>query len=283
MPPPSDRLDEHVLRAAEAARWAPSLNNSQPWRFRRLPHGLRVMEDPGRLADRRSRVLACGAAALNARVTLQALGHAVEVDTDPALDAPTLVATVRTADGSAAAGATDPLTGALAAAVWRRRTHRRIYRSHAVAEDDLLVLSRAVRTEGARLSVLDSRARRELGDLVRATAAGPKDAATEDPSTPHADSLSDLARSTVLVITTDGDTRRDAVLAGMALERLLLEATVRDLVASFVDQLLLRDPLRPENARAFPAPGTPHVVLRIGRALTDPPPVTRLPLEDLFG
>ena len=46
---PQRRLTEgEVRRLGEAARWAPSIHNSQPWHLRRLPDGLAVEEDPAR-------------------------------------------------------------------------------------------------------------------------------------------------------------------------------------------------------------------------------------------
>ena len=39
---------QETTAVAEAARWAPSIHNSQPWRLRRLPDGIAVLEDLSR-------------------------------------------------------------------------------------------------------------------------------------------------------------------------------------------------------------------------------------------
>ncbi len=336
VPPTSTPLDLDLVSAVEAARWAPSIHNSQPWRFRRLPDGLAVMEDLARALTvvdprGRERLISCGAAVLNATVELRSRGYQVAVDVRPdAADDPTLVATVRVLPETP--GAVDRATRhadaaedrTLAAAVPTRRTHRRVYRSHVVAEEDLLALRRAVHTEGARLTVADPAARRRLAHLMRralriqgqdaavraeveswvrrgpvpsheevdgipstalATAPFPVDSlvhATYQGALPADEVEDEVARSTVLLISTRGDARQDWVLAGMALERLLLTATSRALVASFAQAPLQCSELRPEVAQVLGIWGSPQVLLRVGRALTDPPATPRRPLEGLF-
>jgi len=300
--------DEEQLRAvAEAARWAPSIHNSQPWRLRPVGDGLAIVEDLSRAVPiidpvGRDRVISCGAALLNARVALRGLGFGPRVSVLP-----------------------EPGDARLAAAIPLRHTHRRIYRSHAVAEEDLLDLRQAVTAEGARLSVADAQARRRLAHVlrraVREQAADPElrqevehwvrrgsksmDTHLVDgiPSSalgtspfpvdsvvhaghhgaPEASELEDeLARSTVLTISTASDTRHDWVVAGMALERLLLAATTRGLVATFTDQALQVPQLRPEVADVLGIWGEPQVLLRVGRALVDAPLTPRRTLDDLF-
>ena len=91
-----------------------------------------------------------------------------------------------------------------------------------------------------------------------------------------------MARSTVLVVATRGDTKPDWVMAGMAVERLLLVATVKELVASFAEQALQHQDTRQEVAQTLGQWGSPQVLLRIGRALVDTPPTPRRPMSDLF-
>jgi nitroreductase len=320
-------LSDDQLRAiAESARWAPSIHNSQPWRFRRIADGLAVVEDLERAVPiidpaGRDRVISCGAAVMNARVCLRGLGYRPQVALLPEPGEPTLIGTVRAGQRQEPT----PADSRLAAAVPLRHTHRRIYRSHAVAEEDLLDLRQAVAAEGARLSVADASARRRLAHVlrraVREQAADPelrheverwvrRGSRTTDPhlvdgipssalgtspfpvdsvvhgghhGAPEASELEDeLARSTVLTISTQADTRHDWVVAGMALERLLLAATARGLVATFTDQALQVPQLRPEVADILGIWGEPQVLLRVGRALVDAPVTPRRPLEDLF-
>ncbi len=315
---------DDLRAAAEAARLAPSIHNSQPWRLRLLPDGLGVVEDLGRALPvidpaGRDRTISCGAALLNARVALRAHGHlpAVELLPDPA--EPTLLGVVRSV-GRREATAADAVLHRM---VPQRHTHRRVYRSHAVAEEDLLDLRQAVAAEGARLSVADPSARRRLAHLLRRAvrvqaadaeltseverwvrrdaAAGPVVDGIPDASlgtSPYpVDSLvhggtqtvpeageveEELARSTVLVVSTRDDSRHDWLVAGMALERLLLTATAKGLVATFADQALQQPDLRHEVADVLGIWGRPQILFRVGRALVDAPSTPRRPLEQLL-
>lgn len=317
--------EDDLLAAAEAARWAPSIHNSQPWLLRRRRDGLTVVEDAGRAVpvidpQGRDRTISCGAALLNAAVALRALGWTVDVATLPDPADPAVVGTVRVT-GRSTPSARD---SELARMVPLRHTHRRVYRSHAVAEEDLLDLRQAVAAEGARLSVADAPARRRLAHLlrraVRAQAADPELRGEVErwvrrggPASGHVvdgipssalgtspfpvDSLvhgghrgapeageieEELARSTVLVVATRADTRQDWVVAGLALERMLLAATAKGLVATFAEQALQDPALRPEVAEVLGLWGLPQVLLRVGRPLVDAPLTPRRPLSELL-
>lgn len=316
----------------EAARWAPSIHNSQPWHLRRLPDGIAVLDDPERALQiidpqGRDRAISCGSAVLNARVALRACGYLTHVDLVPdhvpGLDHhdEELVMGVVRAVGRRPPSADDL---ALAEAVRQRHTHRRVYRSHSVAEEDLLELHHAVAEEGAQLSVADSAARRQIAHLLRQTAGiqaadaelrreveqwvrrgtqnrtGPVDGIPSvalgtspfpvdslihagQSTLPEAGEIdAELARSTVLAVSTRGDSRRDWVLAGLALERMLLTATIKGLVATFTDQALQNPEYRPAVAEALGIWGNPQVLLRVGRALVEAPPTPRRPLSELF-
>lgn len=317
--------EAELTAAAEAARWAPSIHNSQPWLLRRLPDGLGVVEDLGRAVpvidpQGRDRTISCGAALLNAAVTLRSFGWTVDVAALPDPAEPTLVGTARVTGRSSASGGDEEL----ARMVPLRHTHRRVYRSHAVAEEDLLDLRQAVAAEGARLSVADPVARRRLAHLlrraVRAQAADPElrgeverwvrrggraagNVVDGIPSSAlgtspfPVDSLvhgghrgapepgeveEELARSTVLVVATRDDSRHDWVVAGLALERMLLVATAKGLVATFAEQALQDPVLRPEVADVLGIWGQPQVLLRVGRPLVDAPLTPRRPLAELL-
>jgi len=66
------------------------------------------------------------------------------------------------------------------------------------------------------------------------------------------------------VLSTPGDTPRDWLHAGEVLARLLLFATADGLVASFLDQPIEVETLRPRLASLIPGRGNPQVVLRLG-------------------
>jgi hypothetical protein len=91
-----------------------------------------------------------------------------------------------------------------------------------------------------------------------------------------------MAHSTVLAVCTRADTRSDWLVAGMALERMLLAATGMGLVAGFVDQALQHPHMRPEAAEVLGVWGQPQVLLRIGRPLLPVPPTPRRPLSELL-
>src|SRR4029450_4173165 len=86
-----DKTD--LRRAAVAAIRAPSLHNSQPWRFRLRDGGIEVLADASRqlaVADSEGWAvrIACGAATFNARLALAVSGVPAQVilrpdDTDP--------------------------------------------------------------------------------------------------------------------------------------------------------------------------------------------------------
>lgn len=308
----------------EAARWAPSIHNSQPWALRRMVDGLGVVDDLNRSVPvidptGRDRTISCGSALFNATVALRALGYVTKSALMPDPADPALIGTVRAVTRQSP-GDQDVLLHRM---IPLRHTHRRVYRSHLVAEEDLLDLRQAVAAEGARLSVAEPAARRRLAHLLRvAVRAQAEDPELRDeverwvrrgsqsgvlvdgiPSNalgtspfpvdslvhggtrgvPEAEEVeAELARSTVLVVSTRDDTRHDWVIAGLALERLLLTATAKGLVATFAEQALQNPGVRPEIADVLGIWGHPQVLLRVGRPLVDAPVTPRRPLTELF-
>jgi nitroreductase len=311
-------------QVGEAARWAPSIHNSQPWRLRGLVNGIGVVDDLTRSVPvidpcGRDRTISCGSALYNAAVALRALGYVTASALMPDPADPNLIGTVH-AVARAQASDQDVLLHRM---IPLRHTHRRVYRSHLVAEEDLLDLRQAVAAEGARLSVAEPSARRRLAHLlsaaVRAQVADPElreeverwvrrnghpEALVDGiPSSAlgtspfPVDSLvhggtrgvpdpeeveAELARSTVLVVSTREDTRHDWVIAGLALERLLLTTTAKGLVATFAEQALQIPAVRPQVAEVLGIWGHPQILLRVGRPLVDAPITPRRPLAELF-
>jgi nitroreductase len=333
-PEPSPALPEVAVNltpqehefVAEAARWAPSIHNSQPWRLHRIANGLAVSEDVTRslpIVDPfgRDRTISCAAAIFNAWTALRCLGYDVQAELLPSSSSQEqdLLATL-TVVGPSPAAETE---AQLHRMIPLRRTHRRVYRSNVVAEEDLLHLREAAAEEGARLSVADPSHRRQLARLLHhavtaqfqnpelrheveqwirrgtepeaavdgipsialGTAPFPVDSLVHASTTeiPRPEEIeSELARSTVLVLSTREDTKLDWVVAGLALERLLLTATGLGLVATFAEQPLQSPTLRPQVAEALRIWGYPQVLLRIGRPLVEVPRTPRRPVESLF-
>ncbi|HLU46100.1 MAG TPA: nitroreductase family protein [Natronosporangium sp.] len=123
---PGDRTQVAALRtAAQAASQAPSVHNTQPWRWRLGPEQLELFAERERqlkIADPAGRLLtiSCGAALHHTLVTLAAAGWVTRVSRLPD-DDPDHLATVRLD----ARGPADPHAQQLAEAIPKRRTDRR--------------------------------------------------------------------------------------------------------------------------------------------------------------
>jgi nitroreductase len=140
---------------AEAARLAPSIHNSQPWRFVADGDRLDVLTDPARSTPAidplgRSMWLSCGAAVLNALVTARAAGRACAVSLGPTRNEPQLVATLTLGGRIAPAGEDHDL----AHAVSRRHTVRTPFDRTPVPADVVRRLRYAVEGEHAWLAVV---------------------------------------------------------------------------------------------------------------------------------
>lgn len=152
---PAATVAAALAEAAASAGYAPSIHNTQPWRWRVLPdrlelyavrdRQLRVIDPQGRLM-----MISCGTALHHARVALAAEGWTVDVDrrTDPAR--PDLVATLTpTGRGPVT---TDAIRLVQAAQV--RRSDRRPISELPVPDDALDDIRAAVVAEGVQLHVL---------------------------------------------------------------------------------------------------------------------------------
>src|SRR6516225_6305731 len=93
-PMTAEQIARHVV--AEAV-WAPSVNNTQPWRFVVGPDQIGLHADAGRRLevadpDGREMMISCGAALFTARLALRSLGYVPEARVLPDPGDPTLVA-----------------------------------------------------------------------------------------------------------------------------------------------------------------------------------------------
>ncbi|MFD2395754.1 hypothetical protein ACFSVJ_00795 [Prauserella oleivorans] len=128
----------------------------------------------------------------------------------------------------------------------------------------------------------------DRSDGVPASAGGPRPPssallALRDYGGPAAGREREFERDPLVgVLTTAGDTRRHWLLAGLAMERVLLAATVAGLSASFLAQPIEVDPVRREVAALLAGRGHPQTALRIGYGY--PGAATpRRPVEDVTG
>jgi nitroreductase len=172
-----------LLRAVETALRAPSVHNTQPWRWRiRTDTVINAVElhadrfrhlaatDP----DRRDLLLSCGAALHHLRAALAAAGTAVAVDRFPDADDREHLATVTPVPGDRAA-----VAASLASAIPHRRTDRRQLHEHPVPRDLVDVLVTRAGEEGALLVPVTDPDRRALllavltqADVLQRTHAG---------------------------------------------------------------------------------------------------------------
>ena len=165
--------------AAQASLLAPSVFNTQPWRWRIAGDTMELSADPERRLDvtdpeGRLLLLSCGTALHHARTALAAAGWSATVERISDEEHPHLLARIRLG----AAGSPDPRAQALVDAMPRRRTDRRPFGDRAVPDAVLTELRLAVENEGAYLHVV----RPDQVPLLAISAARAADAELSDPA-----------------------------------------------------------------------------------------------------
>jgi nitroreductase len=164
--PPAVPVAAALAEAAASAGYAPSVHNTQPWRWRVEADRLELRADRERqlrATDPQGRMLvvSCGTALHHARVALAAQGWVVEVARVPEPGDPDLLA-VLTLTGRA------PVTAGamrLVQAARLRHTDRRPVSETPVPPEALTAIRAAVEAEGIGLHVLSAD---QLGDLAAA-------------------------------------------------------------------------------------------------------------------
>lgn len=297
---------EQLRHVVEAAGLAPSVHNTQPWRFLAQPDGLELHADYDRRLevldpDGRQLHLSCGAALLHARVAARAIGldSAVQLLPDPA--APTYLARISLAPG--AAPSDDEV--ALATAILHRHTHRGSFEDRPVPPAVLDLLRVAAEGEGAALRPIDdadqlielevllARAdaseeddenyRAELRRWVYDGAVRPDGIPTSqvdvaagsslrqrDFTLAHPSSTDGTAphaeHPQVVVLTTDDDSAESWLKAGQALGVLLLRAADHGVQAQPLGQITDMVGFRLGLRSTLGVLGIPQLVLRMGYA-----------------
>jgi hypothetical protein len=305
--------EQRALREAIAqATLAPSVGNTQPWRWVAQPSRLELYVDHDRALrrqdpDGRDLLLSCGAALLFARIALQARGFSTQVELLPAQTQPDLLAAV----GVSPTAAPDVDAQRLDAVIADRHTNRRDF---VAGVDDALVrrMAAAAAQEGTWLwavttphdrvavTVLmqhaeavqqadpgyraelrhwsDVDADRRDGIPAASIPQSPGDISPNRPlrdfdvrgegELPAQDRTADAA--SYFVLGTDADSRRERLLAGQALGRVLLEITAAGAVASPVSSLTEWPSLWVQTRSLLGLQGCMHIVLRVGRAAPTP-------------
>ena len=293
---PADR--DVILRAATSA---PSKHNTQPWRFSIRRDTLEIRVDTDRLLpvedpDLREVHLACGAAVLGARVGFAHVGLDAHVALVPDPADPMLVARLTAVPGNA-----DPMLADLYGALSERHTNRYPFEDTELPEAVRADLRDAAVAEGAVLRFVDVVPEYErLLTLIREATALEDEAMRAEraewvvtgpgvdgiPATAlgplpgeYTGALRNLAEGRevagrkiaefeelpeIAVLETRGDTPRDWLTAGQALQRVLLVATVRSVSASFANQPLEDPDMRPEVSATAAHHGRAQMILRLG-------------------
>jgi hypothetical protein len=279
------------------------MHNTQPWRFRILDEVLEVRADPQRqllAADPRGWAVrvACGAAIFNARLAFAVAGRPADVRLRPETAQPDLLA--RLTPGRPRPP-TPPET-ALHAAIEQRHSNRRPFHPEPVPADIRWELVRAAQEEGAWLElVIGHTALAAVSEVVRAAdttlqrnaayraevaswrrdsdeaadgvptqAGGPSPepydllAARDFGGRARAPGRDFETDPLVAVLGTADDTVQDQLLAGQALQRVLLTATEHRLAASMLSQPIEVPAAREQLRVGLGRGGAAQMVLRIG-------------------
>lgn len=145
---------------------APSVHNTQPWRWRATSRTLELHADrsrglPATDPEGRNLVISCGAALHHAQVVAGALGWATRVDRHPDPDDPDLLARLELSPAPPARAGADVL-----AAVEQRCTDRRRFTSWPVPDERLDHLAAVANQWGARAKALSDVTERFLAERL---------------------------------------------------------------------------------------------------------------------
>ena len=310
--------DDDLHQAAAAAILAPSLHNSQPWHFRLTDGAIDVIADPSRqlaVADSSGWAvrIACGAATFNARLALAAAGVPATVTVRPDRGSDVIARLTPGRPRPATATEQD-----LYRAVPRRHSNRRPFWPNPVPSDVRAGLIEAARAEGAWLDLLVGMTAlsgfAELAQSAERVLLRDYDYQAEMSGWIHADTAADGVpvhvggpvsepqdllpqrsygvhrrgpgrdfepEPLVAVLGAIGDHPADQILAGQALQRVLLTATAAGLASSMISQPIEVPAARDQLRRSLRRNGLPQMAIRIGYG--DPGQAApRRPLADVL-
>ncbi|MBQ1073560.1 nitroreductase family protein [Micromonospora sp. C31] len=293
---------EQLRAAATDAVRAPSLHNTQPWRFRLRDGGIEVLADPQRRLPATDPNgwgvrIACGAALFNLRLALAVAGTPATVRLRPCPAEPDVVARLV----PDVPRRPTPAEQALHGAIPRRFSNRAPFWPDPVPADARWRLAEAARAEQCWLELLvgvsavnafaeiarsahrvlerSPEYRAEHQEWVRATPAPDGiPAASGGPLGEPQDLLPSrgfggLNRAPgrdfepeplVAVLGSPGNTAVDQVVAGQALQRVLLAATDSGLAVSMLSQPIEVPSAREQLRLSLGRFGTPQMVMRVG-------------------
>ncbi len=298
---------------------APSSHNTQPWFFRLSGSAIDICADrtralPANDPDDRELAISCGCALMNLRIAASSEGFGVQVRLLPEPEDPDLLARVSLSEQSNAFAE----DAQLAEFIETRRTYRKRFAPREVSASALEQLIDAAKREGARLvPLLSEEARQQAAALVAegdaaqwANTSWRRELAAWMHPRRRGDGLTipalavpvaqlvvrtfdmgdgvgakdrQLAEASPLlaVLSTDSDHPRDWLLAGQALQRILLLGCKFGLQASYLNQPIQVASLRPKLQDLVGA-GFPQILLRLGYPLEEISPAPRRVLNDVI-
>ncbi|GAA0706457.1 nitroreductase family protein [Dactylosporangium roseum] len=305
---PRAEIDQ-LAEASIAALRAPSILNTQPWRWRLGGNHAELWADRSRQLtgldpDGRLLLLSCGTALHHATVALRAAGFAGDIERLPDEERPEFVARIRQ-------GPRCPADNLLYRAIYQRRTDRRPFSDtrpgdgvlddlraaaerhrvhlHVVREDQVTAFASAVARAG-EVEHGDARFRDDVlawttrdrddrdGVSARSTVGGarrtiaPRDFNIAAPAALDPGPGTD--RGTVyVVLATDADEPADWVTAGEALSDVWLTLTAHGLAASPISEVVEVLPVRQALRRLLGGVGNPAIAMRVGVPVEDAAPV----------
>jgi hypothetical protein len=301
---------EQLRHVVQASGLAPSVHNTQPWRFVAQRGRLALHADPSRQLlvldpDGRQLHLSCGAALFHARVGARALGLNVKVRLLPDPAVPSHLADLTLTRGEPATS--DEIL--LATAILERHTHRgpfedrevpgaliRVFESAAVAEgarlhqvvsEDELVELEVLLSKADAVEEQDERYQAELVEWVHDDASRPdgipvRAAMTvpgsslrqRDFTRTHPDGVDGSAPApehpAVVVLATEGDDPTSWLRAGQALAAVVLRAADHGVQAQPLGQVTDVLAYRLGLRSILGIVGVPQLVLRMGYASHTP-------------
>jgi nitroreductase len=311
--------DTETLRMVlTLANRAPSIHNTQPWRWRVGVASLDLYSEPEMQLrstdpDGRDLIVSCGAALHHCAAALAAMGWRAKVNRFPDPDDPRHLATIEVQPHTP-----DQADIALAAAIPRRRTDRRAYSSWPVAGGDIALMAARAARSGVMLRQVDALDRmkaiaahavtdhatnddylRELtawsGRYGSVAGVPARNAPPPDPTAPIPGRLfagPGLAQpsgvspaddnAAILALGTQKDDRLARLRAGEATSVVLLTATAMGLACCPISEPLeIRETREAVRADVFGASGHPQMLLRVGWAPINADPLPSTPRRRL--
>ncbi|MFE9324997.1 Acg family FMN-binding oxidoreductase [Nocardia sp. NPDC052278] len=322
----SDRGSTPDLRTVRMALMlacrAPSVHNTQPWRWVYDGRRLNLYRDTSRLlrsADPQGRqlVISCGAVLDHARLAFVSMGWFADVIRLPDPDVPDHLAVLEFRPWPGALNT----TAARVRAIHRRHTDRlpmlapegwidvfdaarELARPHHVSVDEIAETSRprlsAATEQAAALRRYDMPYQTELhwwtghldveqgvpaAALVSDAEAARVDVGRSFPPAPYSVRRAAIEdRSRLIVLSTLGETPAHWLHTGEALSEILLECTARGLATCSLTHITELATSRSVIADLIPHPDLPQVLIRIGVAPEDTEPAStpRRPLDEVL-